>query len=261
MKLSSRRILVLAVTAIFMGVAVAPVASADTSNIMHVYVMNNQGQIAGTIAVPQGSEDPPKVSFSGFQNSTVVRGSETLTISRGNGEIVALFRDGSQGGVTTISTSLKQQDGGQWIAVIQADYTPTGRPDQIGDAFLLNYTSSLQGQYEGLQNGMTIVSHTYSNARDQDIKTLGGYYLILAQEVSQMIGLMASQPNSILHITVSGSVGLATDDLVCEVVTETTFFVVCALASSLCGPFAFACGFICTVYASVATYYVCTDAS
>lgn len=255
--------------AVIMGTTATPLASAvtETPGIMHVYLMNDQNKIAGTIPVPVGNENPSTASMSGFRNTTVNEGGATLVISRSVGKIILAFSDDGPSGTTMISTLMEQlsnpskdgqdSDRGQWIAVIQADYTPKSHDVQLGDAFLLNFTSPLSGQYRGLQNGLLIVSKEYRSSSNGDDRTLGSYYEILANEVPKMESMI---PSHIISIEVKNSVGLGTDDLICTLETTVVTFVICTLVGILCAPgglLAFACALFCVVYFSYVSYWLC----
>ncbi len=230
------RILGLTMTALFLAALGAPLAHAQSNTpIMNLYVMKDQGRITGQVSVPVSNTVATigKVSFSGFTNTTITDDGATLWVSHGVSQGMALvvmsFTDTSSQGTSKIDTVMASSDsgsgggdeggdesndgsksdsGGMWGAVIHADYTPASNRVSLGDGFFLNYTSSLSGQYAGLATGITQAGQNYLRSDDGKLRTLGGYYLVLAHEISKMKGMV---PHDILGNKVKAAMAVGSD--------------------------------------------------
>ena len=236
MNSSSMQILGVTVMAVFLGAMATPLASAEpsVSPLMNIYVISGQDGISGRMPVPVASSasTPGKVSFSGFTNTTITDGGGAALfvsqgVSRGTAYVVISFSDTNSQGTSKIATVMarvsnsggegndesndgsKNDNGGLWAAVIHADYAPTSNPVHLGDGFFLNYTSDLSGQYAGLAKSIAQVGLTYSHSAETKLRTLGGYYLVLAHEISKMKGMV---PHELLRSDVKASVAIASDD-------------------------------------------------
>jgi hypothetical protein len=227
------RLLGLTVMALILVATGAPLAHAQTSSgIMNIYVMKDKDEISRSMAVPADSGSPgpsARVSFSGFANTTMTDDGATLWVSqgvsRGMAFVAMSFHDANSQGATDIVTVMSRasnsggeggdqsNDGGEgsgsaWGALVRANYAPASNPVRLGDAFYLNYSSSLSGQYAGLANGIRQVGQTYAHSDDAKLRTLGGYYLILVREIAKMQGMV---PHHIIKSHVKASAAIALD--------------------------------------------------
>jgi hypothetical protein len=182
---------------------------------MNLYLMDSGRGITST--TPLNYEATPtqnattQVSLSGFKNNTINSGASTLVISEGNhGKTILLgFTEGSASGVVGIATSLVQNPQTKLYASTMLVYlNPSSKDLNLGDMFVLNYSSTFSNQLNGLSAGLGQVAKSYEHTGNATLNLLGHYYSAIQQGIGAMRGML---PSSVGSVKVASTSALVID--------------------------------------------------
>ena len=184
---------------------ISPNPAATVSvTIKNLYTIDHNQVSAQPFPATTGAPGLKPVSLSGFENQTI----GNLFLSRGvvHGQRVTLyqFREVVQTGVVSIAGAV-----GSSSSVVFASFTPKSKDLHLGDGFIVNYSSSLEKQIQGLGKGIDRVAETYAKSRDPNVRLLGSYYRIVADSFER---LGDSLPEQVQNLRVSGTSALLLDD-------------------------------------------------
>lgn len=189
--------------ATFLILASIPATTMGVST-MNLYIINGRNQISKQVFPTSSPSSLKPASLRGFVNQTI----GNLFLSEGtiDGQITTSYRfqDTTEEGVVQIIGAVRASS-----SFIYAIFTPHGTDLQLGDGFIVNYTSSLGHQLRGLARGLDHVGRVYARSSDTNLRLLGRYYDVVADSFERLQEVL---PHRIQNLRVSATLALVLDD-------------------------------------------------
>lgn len=181
-------------------------------NILSVNLMNNSTSISKTAPYNNSIDHEGSIMNTtlkeSFMNYSIENNNGTsVTISNGtingNKTLILNFTMIKSTGTVSIVYELALNETTMiYSGALSANFIPNSDPIHLGDIIELNYSSSLLGQLQGAQNGISKLAKTYLNSSNASLNTLGLYYSTIANSFNEFT---SSLPSNITGLQVSST--------------------------------------------------------